>query len=106
MLEDLSMRDNSTLRKYSVKLAIVNVNETEDPNFVQDLTEEIAMRPHLQLIAISQDVSSHRLIVDLSLESLNQELAAKQITEELFEITNAILTYIKSVRIDVLSVTN
>ena len=96
------MNQKSKLHKYLVKLGLFNINEASDPNIEQDLTEEIMMRPHLELKSIHHDHLNHRVVVELALLGLNKEVTARQMAEELFEIGSAILRHIDGVRIIVL----
>ncbi len=88
------------LEEYSVKLSISNIDFSADSNFAKDLGNELAKRKHLKKGKVIK--GKNEVIVELTLGSLSQEMAKKQATEELFEVTMAFLKNIDDVRVKVL----
>ncbi len=92
----------SKLNKYSAKVAVLNVDESKEPNLIKNFTEVIRARPHLRLLTISYNFVLKQVTTDIEFESLNKDIASKVAAEELFEIANAILLNIQGVSIKVL----
>lgn len=95
------MNQVSKLQEFVVSLAISGVDKDADPKAMENFGEEVAMRRHLTLRQINFDNSTQQLKVSVVMESLNKEMAKKQMTEEFFEIANAVLQHIEGVTIKV-----
>lgn len=100
------MHQETKLDRFVVVVAISGINSDADPNALEDFKEIIGMRPHLTLRQINYESSSQQLQIHVLMESLDQGMAKRQMTEEFFEIANAILKNIERVRIKVLDVNN
>ena len=98
------MNQETQLRKFAVTLAISGINNDADPNALQDYKEVIGMRRHLALQQIKFDDSTQQLMIKVLAESLDKEMAKRQMTEEFFEIANAVLRHIEGVKTKVVEV--
>ena len=98
------MNHETQLHKFAVTLAISGINTDADPNGLEGFKKVIGMRGHLILRQIEFDDSTHQLTISVLMESLNKEMAKRQMTEEFFEIANAVLRHIEGVRTKVVEV--
>jgi phenylacetate-coenzyme A ligase PaaK-like adenylate-forming protein len=92
------------LVRYLVELAIGGINVAADPKAEHEFDYELSMRPHVFRKQLYWDEKRGKLVVQVEIDSLNEELAVKQMAEELFEIANAVLKNIKGVNVKELNV--
>lgn len=92
------------LKIFKVTLSVTGINKEKDPKAKQQYEAEISFRPHLKLVSIDWDKEENRLILQLISESTTPDTVRKQLQEEFFEISNAILREIKGVHIQVIKV--
>lgn len=85
------MSTTRNLDTYQVSLAISGINEKDDPLAKQEFEYEIKMRPHILTYGLFWDDSRKKLVIQVTIESLNKEIAVKQMQEEMFEISVAVL---------------
>ncbi len=93
------------LKWFTVRLAILGVSEQNASEVTRDLQRELSMRPHLRNPRVFWEAETRRLIVCIEAEELESERLAKQMMEELFEISYGVLQEIEGVHIEVLDVT-
>lgn len=86
-----------SLDHFKSKFKITGIDESADPNFIEDLKEIFTERTHILESSIKK--TENAFIVEIELESLDSRLATKQAHEELYEILSAILNHIDGVRI-------
>jgi hypothetical protein len=82
---------NGKLDLFAVELAVQGISEEKDPSAQQDFDFELSMRPHIFDKKVIWDREKHRLLVQLVIEGINDEMTTKNMTEELFEIAAALL---------------
>jgi hypothetical protein len=92
------------LKWFMVRLALIGVSEQRRSEVVRDLQHELSMRPHLRNPQAYWEAETHRLIVYLEAEELEPERLAKQMMEELFEISYGVLQEIEGIHIEILDV--
>lgn len=98
------MNQETKLHNFAVTLAISGINNDADPNALDDFKDVIGMRKHLTLQEIDFENVSQELMIKILVDSLDNRMAKRQMTEEFFEIANAVLSYIEGVRIKVVEV--
>ncbi len=99
------MHPSKKTQKYVIELAVCGIDVTFDPNAKQDIQDEIMARPHLDQMWIRHDIKKKQVIVCVAVDSINREVAEKQMAEELFEIVNAVLSQIDGISIKVVNST-
>lgn len=90
------------LEKFLVKLAIGGINKNTDPTAEQEIDFELSMRPHILSKKILWDEREKILLVQVEVESVDENLAAKQMAEELFEVANAVLRSVQGLNVKVM----
>jgi|SRR3972149_1714684 len=91
------------LRWFTVRLALVGVSPGLAAETVQDIQDELKMRPYLRNPRVFWETGTHKAIVQVDSEDLKSELAAEQMAEELLEVASAILKEFDTVHVDILS---
>jgi hypothetical protein len=92
------------LKWFTVRLILLGVSEKDADEVVQNLQGELNMRPHLRYPQVFWDFEAHGVIVQVDAEELQPERLAKQMMEELFEISYGVLREIEGMRIEILDV--
>jgi hypothetical protein len=93
------------LEKYLVELAIGGINKDVDPAAEQEFDFELSMRPHIIRRVVSWDKEGVLLVIRVEIESKTEDLAAKQMAEELFEVANAVLLSVNGLNVKVIRTT-
>jgi len=94
----------SDLNWFTVRLALIGVFTDQASKVVQDLQEELNMRPHLRNPQVFWETETRRVTVQVETEDLQSESAADQMAEELLEVASAVLSEFEVIRVDILSV--
>jgi hypothetical protein len=79
------------LNQYLILLLIRGIQRESNPNALEQITNEIAMRTHLKCNNIVQKEDTNEIMVEVMAWGLTKETVAKQVAEEIFEITCAVL---------------
>lgn len=84
---------SNRLNQYSISLSIKGIQKRNNPEALELISNEIAMRTHLRSDSIvgNDKGEFYEVAIHLSCWGLNQDSAAKQAAEELFEIACAVL---------------
>ncbi len=93
------------LNQYTVSLSIKKINRIHNLKASDLITDELAMRPHLQYKNVIKvgDGEFEDINVEVSCLGLTKEFVEKQVSEELFEIVCAVLAYPKGISVHILS---
>ncbi len=94
------MNSSRLLNSFSLSFYILGINRKTDPDADQKFLEEIKHRPHLRIEAIT--FQKEILFINLTAEGPNKETTSRQIAEELFEISNAILNEVEGLRVEII----
>lgn len=92
------------LNWFTIWLALLGVSEENAAEVVQDLQDELNMRSHLRNPKVFWETEAHRVVIQVEAEELEPERLAKQIAEELFEISYGVLRVIEGIHIEILDV--
>lgn len=92
------------LEKLLVELVIRGINKNTDPMAEQEFDVELSMRPHTLRKKVLWDEGEKILIVQVEVESVDENLAAKQMAEELFEVANAVLQSVQGLNVKVMKI--
>jgi hypothetical protein len=92
------------LANYLVEIAVGGINKDTDSMAEQEFFAELDLRFHILSKELLWDEGGETLIVRTEIESLSEDLAARQMAEELFEVANAILSSVEGLNVKVLSV--
>jgi hypothetical protein len=81
------------LNQYTISLSIRDIKRTSNLRAFEQITGELAMRPHFLCNSITKvdDGESEEIRVEISCWALTRESAEKLVAEELFEIVCAVL---------------
>jgi hypothetical protein len=89
------------LNKFLVELAIGGISNDADPMAEQEFGREIDMRSHILRKELFWDDINKSLMIQIEVESINENIAANQMAEEMFEIANAVLNSIGGLKVKV-----
>jgi hypothetical protein len=92
------------LRWFTVRLALSGIYEKDALEAVQDLQDELNMRPHLRNSKVFWETGTRRAIIQVDDEDLDSESAADGMAEEVLEVASAVLREFKRIHIEILDV--
>jgi hypothetical protein len=93
-----------TLDNFLIELAVGGLDKVANPMAEQEFDFELSMRPHIQRKNLFWDKSGNVLIVQVEVEGVNIDSAAKQMEEEVFEVANAILQSVNGLNVKAVKV--
>jgi hypothetical protein len=93
------MKRPNELNLYTIEFSISGINWNTDPDADQKFMEEIKMRPHLKVEAIT--IKEDKLFIKLTAEGPDRNMTSKQTAEELFEISNAVLNEVEGLSVEI-----
>ncbi len=95
---------SSKLTWFTVRLALLGLSDDRAPKVIQDLRDELSMRPHLRNPKIMWEPETHRAIIQVETEDFTPQPAAKQIQEEMLEALAAVLWETEGLHFDIIEV--
>jgi hypothetical protein len=87
------------LNRYLVEVVINGIDLLEDPQAKQEFDYEISMRSHIYSHVSRWGENKNNLFIKIEIDSTDEITALRQTSEEIFEISNAVLNSIEGVNI-------
>ncbi len=90
------------LQRFTVQLALKGISEKNSHEVLHDIEEELNARPHLLNPQVLWESKMRRLIIQVGVQDVRPDLAARQMAEELFEVACAVLLDVEGMHVEVL----